>query len=441
MPTASRAQPITPPLWPKQLACYRQSTARVNIAWGPVRSGKTHGLELWRWLYHVRFGPKGQLLMSGRTLKTLERNVLRPLRDLIGPKRITWSLGAKSATILGRHIELEGANDEGAQDKIAGMTLAGALQNEITRSPESYYNETMARLSVAGAQYFGTTNTAGPYHWLKTQVLERSGELNEGTDAARMRHWKFMLEDNGSLPPDYVESLKRQYTGLWYKRYILGLWVLAAGLVYEGFDPERHVRRLDRPFEGHYLDCDYGIASSSMTWSLKAYWHQDYDTVAPDGTKRSVRRPHVHTLREYVHTGNTDGRKTDAEYAAEKEHWLSEHFPRIARPVVYLDPSATSYAEALRRKGFTVIEAINDVIPGIRFTETMLAEDRFTMDPQCTVSAGQYSSYIWDERAALRGEDKPLKQNDHGPDRDRYGIFTRFGRPPVQARATTVDWL
>ncbi len=381
-------------------------------------------------MQHVRFGPPGQLLMSGRTLKALERNTLIPLRDLFGERRVVWSLASKWAMLAGRRVELEGANDEAAQHKVGGMTLAGSLHNELQRQPQSYVKEVLARLSVRGAKLFGTANTEGPYHWLKTDFLDRHEELD-------LRHWQFFLEDNGSLDPAYVESLKAEYTGMWYKRYILSLWVLAAGLVYAAFDPDRHVRRLSRPFEGHYVAMDYGVASGAMTWSLNAYWHTDRVETDARGRQQTRRMPHVHCLREFYHVGNDDGRLSDSQYIERFQKWMNQHAGRIGRPVVYVDPAAAGFIRALQNAGWSVVAAANDVIEGIRFLDTMITEDRWSCDVSCEHTKKQMSSYIWDEKAQKRGEDKPLKQNDHCPDRERYGAYTRFGSR-TDARALNV---
>ncbi|MEO0560024.1 MAG: PBSX family phage terminase large subunit, partial [Bacteroidota bacterium] len=179
-------------LSPKQLRTFRQSNGRINLAHGSVRSGKSVGVEQYRWPAFVRNGPPGDLLMSGRTIKSLERNVLRPLLTLYGPKRFTYSLGKKEAHLFGRRIELEGANDARAEERIRGMTLAGKLDNEVTLFPEGYVREGINRMSVPGAQMFATTNPDSPYHYLKTDFIDREAELRaSGLD---VRVWHYTLD-------------------------------------------------------------------------------------------------------------------------------------------------------------------------------------------------------------------------------------------------------
>ncbi|MGB1302456.1 MAG: hypothetical protein ACPG5O_14710, partial [Pseudoalteromonas tetraodonis] len=210
----------------KQRQTFRQSQGFFNIAHGSVRSGKTFVLEMRRWVDHVRRTPQGDLLMAGRTLKALERNVLRPLQDWLGPDRFSYSLGNKTATLLGRRIELEGANDVQAEAKIRGMTLAGALLNEVTLYPEGFVREVINRSSGDGAAIFATTNPDSPYHYLKSDFIDREAELAaQGFD---LRVWHYTLDDNPALSPAYVAAIKASHTGLWHKRFVLGLWVQAA---------------------------------------------------------------------------------------------------------------------------------------------------------------------------------------------------------------------
>src|SRR5690606_17299071 len=138
-----------------------------------------------------------------------------------------------------------------AVTKIQGLTLVGAMGDELSLTPESFFTMILSRLSVRGAKLFGTTNPDAPAHWLKRKFLARAGELDLAT-------WHFTLEDNPALDPAYVAALKREYTGLWYKRYIQGLWVQAEGAIYDMFDPDRHVVSTLPTLVQHWVGVDYG---------------------------------------------------------------------------------------------------------------------------------------------------------------------------------------
>jgi len=388
---------------PQQKRAFAQSTARLNIAHGPVRSGKTVALEVLRWFEYVCKAPPGDLLMTGKTLKTLERNVLRPLKDWFGPL-VQYSTGKKEAEIAGRRVELEGANDKKAETKIRGMTLAGAMCNEITLMPQSVFKQTLARMSVAGAKLFGSTNPDSPYHWLKSDFLDREPELD-------LRQWRFRLEDNIFLDDGYIESLKAEYTGMWHKRFIQGLWVLAAGAVYSMFSEEKHVTECPidpSGVETWRVPVDYGT-SNPTTFALHGYWHDGGD-------------PHAHCFDEYYHSGREGRQKTDEQYVDALVDFIPERLTDDV--VVVVDPSAASFITACEERGLDVEPAENDVIDGIRFVSSMLADGRYTIDPSCEHTIREYQSYVWDEKAQKRGEDNPKKEHDHCPDRDRYGLFT-----------------
>jgi PBSX family phage terminase large subunit len=415
---------VDPLLSPKQRDVFAQATARLNIAWGPVRSGKSVALEVFRWFEYVNNAPSGgELLMAGKTLKSLERNVLIPLKRWFGPSLISYSLGKKEATIAGRRVELEGANDRGAVDKVTGMTLSGALCNELTLLPQNFFNQTLGRLSIPGAKLFGTTNPDSPFHWLKEEYLDRASELD-------LRHWRFQLDDNIFLPESYVQALRAEYTGMWFQRYIKGLWVLAAGAIYSMFDTEKHVRDLEqdrfRQIQRFILDCDYGT-SNPTTFSLKGIWHEE--------TERGRRVPFAHTFREYYYNGAEEGQKTDQQFVEDLGEWLPERLgPYEIDPVLYVDPSAASFIAAARSAGYNAVPADNAVLDGIRFVSSMLegqakrdGRPRLTFSPDCEKTPQEYTSYVWDEKAQRRGEDKPLKERDHCPDRDRYGLWTDIG--------------
>lgn len=390
----------------RQMRSIRESTRRLNIWHGAVRSSKTVGAN-WRWMqyvgYLVKHNVPGDLLMFGKTERTLKRNILDPLASFMGPKRFTYNKGEGEVFMWGRKIHVVGANDERAEGKIRGGTYLAAYGDELTLTPESFFKMLLSRLSMRGAMLFGTTNPDSPYHYIKTQYLDNE-DLN-------LVQFQFSLDDNPHLDPQYVEELKKEYVGLWYKRYILGLWVMAAGAVYDMWS-DKNIAPLPpavRP-ESWIVDVDYGT-SNPCTFSVKAIWHADG-------------KPHVHCLREYYHDGRVKGQKTDEQYIDDLAAFL-EGIP--GRPIVYVDPSAASFIVAGKKRGIRMVEANNDVLDGIRTVSSFVGEGRYTVDPSCTETIKSYQSYIWDEKAQKRGEDKPLKQNDHPTDRDRYGIFTHFG--------------
>ena len=201
---------------------------RINILSGSVRSGKTW-ISLVLWAFWVASSPKSSsYLMASKTLSSLERNVLSLLENLTGPDNFTYSISKKEGRLFGRKIYFEGANDCRAESKIRGMTLMGAYCDELTLFNESFFVMLLSRLSEKGAKLFATTNPDSPYHWLMKKYIDRRGELDMLVET-------FLLTDNTFLDKSYVKSLKKEYTGVYYDRFILGKWKAAEGVIYRSF--------------------------------------------------------------------------------------------------------------------------------------------------------------------------------------------------------------
>lgn len=344
--------------------------------------------------------------MSGKTERTLKRNILDPLAELLGPSRFKLVSGSGECYILGRRVYIAGANDERSVTKIQGMTLVGAYGDELSLWPESFFTMLLSRLSVAGAKFFGTSNPDSPAHWLKARFLDRQGELD-------LQRFHFRLEDNPALDPDYVAALKREYVGLWYKRYIDGLWVAAEGAIFDMFDPAVHVvdqlpttitgrRALERSWAG----CDYGTTNPTVFLPVS----QGIDNCL-----------YVHD--EWRWDSRKRGRQlTDAEYSKAYGQWKADAGIEPLR--TFVDPSAASFIQQLYRDGHPgITQADNSVLDGIRNISTLLHAGRLKFHgPTAKGVIEEMQSYAWDEKAQKLGEDRPIKVADHGVDALRYPV-------------------
>lgn len=392
-------------LSPKQIDLIKNTNYRINLATGAVRSGKTVGINL-RWIeYVMESAPPGDLLMYGKTERTLKRNILSPLQELLGQDHFRVNYGQGEVYLGGRKIYIAGASDERAEGKIRGMTLAGAYGDETVLTPQTFFNMLLSRLSVKGAQFFGSTNPEGPYHWLKTDYIDRATDLNMGV-------FQFEIEDNPFLDKDYVNSLKKEYTGVFYQRYINGLWVLAEGIIYDVWDKNRHMGEIVDPYEfsNYIVGIDYGTANP-CTFGLYGF-----DKHLP-----------AYLIKEYYYEGGKEGnrQKTDGQYADDLEDFLDGVCP----DVIYIDPSALSFIVELRQRNKYKIKAgKNDVLPGIQFISKLLNNDLYFVDERCEATDKGYSSYVWNPNRQKTGIDEPLKENDHVCDRDRYALFSHFYR-------------
>lgn len=391
---------------------------RINILYGSVRSGKTW-ISLVLWAFWLLTMPKdGAYLMVAKTLTSLRRNCLDLLETLVGKANFSYSLAAKQAFLFGRLVYLEGVNDARAESKIRGMTLQGAYCDELTLFTQDFFAMLLSRLSMPGAKLFGTTNPDNPGHWLKTDYLDRAGEL----DLMKMR---FTIDDNEFLDPEYVRQLKREYTGVFYDRFILGNWVVAEGLVYPIFSEKEHVVHAlpeccAHPEKGqgeYYISVDYGTKNpfSAGLWCVSG----------GEATR----------IAEYYYDGRKSKRpRTDEEHYAALEklarHEVWDRGKRVvgAYPIqcVVIDPSAASMIECIRRHGsFSVRAAKNDVIPGIGVTGSLLAAGKLKIHADCKDCIREFGVYSWDEKA--KG-DQVIKENDHAMDDIRYFCYTVLRR-------------
>lgn len=391
------------PLRGKPLLSYQEADARLNIWEGSVSSSKTV-TTFFAWVDFVINGPPGELVMIGKTERTLKRNVIDPLITMYGARNIsTVGMGKGEIHIFGRRVYLVGANDERSEQKIRGASFVGAYCDEITLYPESFWIMLLSRLRSPGARLYGTTNPDGPFHWLKVNYLDK------GLD--HLKKWHFTLDDNPYLDPEYVKALKQEYTGLWYKRFILGLWCIAEGAVYDMWDEEKHV--IDKTPEGnpdyYIVGIDHGTQNATVFLLV------------------SVRGDSATVEKEYYYSGAEKGKqKTDLEYSRDLREFIGTTQIRH----IIIDPSAANFKQQLRNDKINNLkDADNSVIDGIRFVSSMLQSGRLKVTRQCPNLIKEFSSYVWDAKKQAKGEDEPVKQNDHALDALRYACHTVLNKP------------
>lgn len=401
-------------LSPKQLNSWDASVHRdFFTVWdGAIRSGKTI-ISLIAFLHWLPTAPRGPIAIIGKTRTTIVRNILDVIA-MIAPKAIGgYSMSSDHVTIMGRRVWIIGANDAQAESKIRGLTLAGAYVDEITLLPEAMFVQLLGRLSVAGARLFGTTNPDSPAHWLKTKYIDR-------IQAGELLGWgfhHFTMDDNPGLTPEYVAAKKREFTGLWYRRFIQGEWVSAEGAVYDSWDPTRMVipweqlPRIERIFA---LAADYGTQHATSGINLG---------LGEDGV--------LYALDEWRLDATNRGHSTwtDAQQSQALLQWIrtKEHAPGVdLQPErIIVDPAAASFRVQLDRDGaWNLTPAENDVLYGIRLVSNGLNAGWLRITDHCQGLINEIPGYSWDPKAALAGEDKPIKVNDDSCDALRYVVTT-----------------
>ncbi len=241
---------------------------RLNILDGSVRSGKTYISIILFGLYVATRDYGDKMIMVGRTLATLKRNCLELMQELFGDANFNYSISKKEAVLFGRKIYLEGADNALSEGKIRGMTLAGAYCDEITLLDEDFFKMLLSRLSVEGAKLIGTTNPDSPTHWLNKNYIKRSDEIDILTI-------KYLIDDNTFLPASYIEDIKKEYMGVFYDRFILGLWKAAEGVVYPLFAdaPDKYIVSTINPSDIMFatIGVDFGGNGSAHSFVLNGF--------------------------------------------------------------------------------------------------------------------------------------------------------------------------
>lgn len=378
------------------------------IADGAIRSGKTVSMSLSFVLWAMSSFKGQNFAMCGKTIGSFRRNVLFWLKLMMKSRGYTVAdHRADNLVVISRgdvenYFYIFGGKDERSQDLIQGITLAGVFFDEVALMPESFVNQATGRCSVDDSKFWFNCNPDGPYHWFKQNWIDRRKEKH-------LIYLHFTMDDNLSLSEAVKQRYRGMYSGVFYKRYIKGLWCMAEGIIYDMFSEDRHVRKLKDFAEqliGHnrYVSCDYGTQNATVF----LLWEKGLDGV-------------WYCTREYYYSGRDTGKqKTDSQYADDLEKWLNG--TRIRSIIV--DPAAASFIAELRKRGYKVVKAKNDVEDGIRLVSTLLNLGKIVFEEGCVNTRKEFASYIWDEKAAEHGEDKPVKQFDHAMDALRYFCYT-----------------
>jgi len=387
------------------------SQAFINICHGSVRSGKTIAAT-WRFLAHVALTDYDEFMISGKTRDTIERNVIRDLIRMIdGSLDYKYRKFDNYLEIENKKIWLIGFSDEGATEKVRGMTVGGWYADELTSASKSTVEMAITRCSVDGAKMFWTMNPESPYHFIYTDYITNQELLDSGT----VKCWHFNLGDNLHLSERYIEELKRvnRKSQVNYKRNILGEWVIAEGAIYDAFDENLHVFNDDPKVDEVNICCDYGV--STVT------------TFGVMGIKKDLKNGNSYYLLEetYYDASVTGVAQSDSDRVNDLV-MLQDKYHLDRRNTIYLPHDAASLkAECKKDKRIRmkVRTYAPDTYRDINIIQDLINNNRFHIHQSCKNSITQAQTYSWDLKAQQRGEDKPLKVNDHCCDMWRGGIM------------------
>lgn len=374
---------------------------------GSIRAGKTVSMALSYVMWAMESFEGENFGMCGKTIGSHRRNVITPLKKMLKSRgyKVKDHRSENMLSInkdgITNFFYIFGGKDESSQDLIQGITLAGCFFDEVALMVRSFVDQATGRCSVEGSKIWFNCNPAGPYHWFKLEWLDKRKEKN-------LLHVRFTMDDNLSLTEKTKKRYYKLYSGVFFKRYILGLWAAASGLVFDMFKEEVHkVDSIERNYVEYYVSCDYGT-QNAMAYGL---W----------GKCIEGDRDVWYKIKEYHYSGrDTEKQKTDQEYYEDYEKFVGD----LPIKGTVVDPSAASFIAVLMRNKRKVYKARNNVKEGIGNVGIALNTGRAFFNDCCVETFKEFASYIWDEKAIQRGEDKPLKENDHHMDETRYFINT-----------------
>jgi len=394
---------------------------RALICDGAVRSGKTSVMSLSFLLWAMGNFDRCFFGLCGKTVGSAERNIIQPLQSMTYLQEHFKMDYARSEHVLrvsrGKRINqfyIFGGRDESSYMLIQGVTLAGVLLDEAALMPRSFVEQALARCSVEGSKLWFNCNPDIPTHWFRQEWILKAREKNA-------THLHFTMEDNPSLSQSTKAMYAGLYTGVFKRRYIDGEWTAGDGVIYDMFNPEINgyddrTRPRGLPYiSTRTIACDYGTANPTVFLDI----YDDGEIVWVDDEYRwDSRNAEATGLRQ----------KTDSEYADDLEHFMGTD-PQFLCPVI-VDPSAASFIAELQRRGVYVISGNNEVLDGIRRTSQLFAGRRLMIHRErCAGLIGELQSYVWDTKATQNlGIERPVKQQDHGPDALRYYVNTSL--PP-----------
>lgn len=386
-------------LSPMQREYRDNANRRWNVKTGATRSGKTF-MDV-AYIIPMRIlavkGKPGLTVLLGNTRGTLQRNVIEPMQEIFGAKRVGSIRSDNTAQIFGERVHCLGADNKKHVDRLRGSSIKYCYGDEVVTWEPEVFDMLKSRLDKPYSKFDGTCNPAGPSHWFK-QFLDSDADIYQQ---------RYTLDDNPFAPQEFVAQLKKEYAGtVYYARYILGEWKQAAGAIYPMY-LDALIKPFDARWQEYVISCDYGTenAFAALMWARSGVtWY---------------------LIAEYRYSGReTEKQKTDDDYVRDMETFVEKNLPEDKRQglLTIIDPSAASFIAALRRSvyGFRVRRANNDVEDGIRETAVCLQRGTVRIFDTCKETIKEFEGYVWDSKA----QDKPVKVNDHMMDALRYFVRT-----------------
>lgn len=407
-----------------QILAFANTEYDALICDGSIRSGKTSVMAPAFVMWAMRDFNNQNFAICSKTVQTCIKNVVKPLLSMTYmQRRFKMKFNRQLGELVisdGRHTNtfyIYGGKDESSYTLIQGITLAGVFLDEVALMPRSFVEQALARCSVAGSKFWFSCNPEGQLHWFNQEWVMQPEKHN----ALRLH---FTMDDNPSLSDKVRKRYEAMYSGVFFRRYIQGLWVSAEGIIYDMFEVDKHVVK-DVETEGDYfVSCDFGIQNATVFLLWRKVKGSIFKWVC---------------LKEWYYSGREQQKqKTVTQLADGLDEMLGEIKPKY----IIIDPSAAALIVELKKRHYKVRGADNAVVDGISDVGTLLYGDQLLISESCKHTIDEFGVYSWDAKAAQRGEDKPIKENDHCMDAVRYFVKTqKLARRKEPPKPQDLLWL
>lgn len=403
---------------PKSLeTIVKRVLAKINLLHGSVRSSKSYTADFIATQKDLPKMPPCNVLISGFTSDSAKQNIISEWEDKLknqfkehrDTKGLYYTISTRG--LHDKRFYIRGGGKSGDEKGIKGVTLGYWYADEITEQTKEFVNMALSRLSLPYSRAIWTTNPSAPNNFIKTDYIDKA---KQGLLKGIFQEFSFCIYDNPTLPVSYIRELETMYHGVFYERNIRAKWVAAEGHIYTMLDDDNLTDFIPSFPERVFMAIDYG--TSNMTVFNKVYLYNDT----------------FYVVDEYSHSGmETQSNKAPSEYVDDLKDFIGLDAGIVDG--IYPDPSANYFITECKKSGIGGFKkSNNDIIYGIQIMQNMFAHKRIKIHYKCKKTIESLQSYKWDLAAQLKGEDVPVKKDDHFCDALRY-IFSS-----VQTRMKTI---
>lgn len=359
------------------------------VADGAIRSGKTIAMLCGFFLWSIATFSGETFILAGKTIGALKKNVIAPALQILRawglPYKYVSSGDAARLEVGGNVYYLYDAHNERSQDRLQGLTAAGALADEVALFPTSFIEQMIGRCSVEGARLWLNCNPESPAHYVKTELIDKAKEK-------RIYHLHFLMEDNYSLSQRTKDSYMRMFSGVFYQRFIRGEWALTDGLVYPQFanQPSDYITTDIPPIHHATIGVDFGGSGSAHTFTLTGF---------TPGYRQVI------VLDEFYHNNKTDGVFSPADLEREFISFVRRAISRFKVYEARCDSAEQTMIQGLRIAcakagvGIEVRNAIKGKInERIAFYNSMIAQRRLLLHASCAQTIKALREAVYDSK-------------------------------------------